>query len=424
MQQQQGSLAYVADWGKKVLPLREQARITDGWLMERLETVLPEVMRREGCDLWLVIGREYNEDPVMASLLPSTMLSARRLTMLVFRLLGDGSLERLTVARYGLDPYYRAVWDPDQEDQWHCLARIVAERDPQRIGINCSETFAFGDGLSHALYQQLAGALPEHLLARLHGAERLAVGWLERRTPTEIAAYPGIVEIAHGLIAEAFSNRILHPGVTTAVDLVWWFRQQTNRLGLTCWFHPSVSIQRQGMANLQPDAVIMPGDLLHCDFGLHYLRLATDTQQNAYVLRPGETDAPVGLQTALATGNRLQDILAEQLIPGQTGNAILAGALAQAAAEGIQASIYTHPLGYHGHAAGTTIGLWDAQQGVAGRGDYPLFTDTCHAMELNIKQAVPEWDGQSVTMALEQDIIVHGGRVQFLAGRQTKLHLI
>ncbi len=424
MMQAGEGLTVVADWSKKILPLREQAELTDRWLLQRLQTVLPEIMAREKLDMWLVIGREYNEDPVMGSLLPATMLSARRLTMLVFTLQADGQVERLTVSRYGMAPFYEAVWNPDQEDQWACLARIVRERSPRRLGINCSDTFAFGDGLTHTHYVKLTTALGEEMCTRLTGAENLAVGWLERRTEVEIAAYEGIVAIAHGLIAEAFSRRLIHPGVTTAADVVWWWRQQTNRLGLSCWFHPSLTIQRRGAAKLGPDTVIEPGDLLHCDFGLHYLKLATDTQQNAYVLRRGEVDAPAGLQAALQSGNRLQDILAKQMVAGQSGNEILLATLEQAKAEGIKPSIYTHPLGYHGHGAGPTIGLWDAQQGVPGRGDYPLYENTCHAMELNIRQAVPEWDGQEVTMALEQDIVFTAEGVYFLGGRQTKLFLI
>lgn len=409
---------------EKILPLREQARVVDGWLAHRLDTVLPEIMRREGIDMWLVIAREYNEDPVLLSLLPSTALSARRLSMLVFFMKADGQLERLTVSRYPIAPFYAAVWDPDKEEQWAALARVVRERNPRRIGIDISETFAFGDGLTTSLHRNLIDALGPELAGRTSGAERLAVGWLERRSVPEMQAYPGIVAIAHSLIADAFSSRVCHPGVTTAADLVWWFRQRINDLGLTAWFQPTVDIQRQGCARVADSEVIQPGDVLHCDVGLHYLGLATDTQQMAYVLRLGEDEAPAGLAAALRTGNRLQDILASECADGRSGNDILAAALARAQAEGIMASIYTHPLGFHGHGAGPTIGLWDAQQGVPGRGDYPLLADTCHAMELNIRQAVAEWGGQAVQMSLEQDILFSGGLVHFLAGRQTELHLI
>lgn len=413
------------EWEGKILPLREQADIQNRWLRDRLTTVLPEIMQREGFDMWIIAAREYNEDPVLASLMPATMLSARRLTMLVFYLRQDKTLESLTISRYGLglDGAYAPAWNPDTEEQWEALARVVRERNPKVIGINYSDTFAFGDGLSHSLYLCLEQALGPQYMARTKGAERLAVGWLERRTTDEISAYTGIVEIAHGIIAEAYSSRVIHPGVTTAEDVVWWFRQRINSLGLTAWFHPSVSIQRAG-GPVAKGAVIMPGDLLHCDVGLHYLGLATDTQQNAYILKLGEVDAPPGLKQAVTVGNRLQDILASQFVLGRSGNDILLSSLKQAVAEGIKPCIYTHPLGYHGHGAGPTIGLWDMQQGVPGRGDYELFADTCHSMELNIKFTVAEWGGQEITMALEQDIMFTGDRVHFLGGRQTKLFLV
>jgi hypothetical protein len=414
--------------------MREQTRVVNGWLGHRLEHLLPEIMKREGFDMWIVCAREYNEDPVLMSLLPAPMLSARRRTILVFSVQG-GRFEALNVAPpgVGLDDYYRGVWNKgkeelEREDQWACLQRIVAERDPTVIGINLSETFAFGDGLSHTEHALLMKALGPAYAERCRGAERLAVGWLERRSEGELQTASGVNEIAHGVIAEAFSSRVVHPGVSTALDVAWWIRQRIQDLGLSAWFQPTVSIQRRG-ANVgdigaTPDEVIVPGDLLHCDVGLHYLGLATDTQRLAYVLRLGEDDAPEGLRKALATGNRLQDILAAELVAGRMGNEILAEALAVARGEGLQARIYSHPIGYHGHGAGPAIGMYDNQEGVPGRGDYPLFADTLHSFELYIKQAVPEWEGQEVKIALEQVVAFTGGEVHFLAGRQMALHLI
>ena len=120
----------------------------------------------------------------------------------------------------------------------------------------------------------------------------------------------------------------------------------------------------------------------------------------------------------------MQDIVMGQMARGRTGNEILRDSLAQAEAEGIKGSVYCHPIGYHGHAAGPTIGLWDQQQGVPGKGDYELFDDTCHSLELNIRQAIPEWNGQEVRMALEEDIVYTGGKVHLLDARQERLHLI
>jgi len=415
-----------SDWQGKILPLREQARVTRGWMIHRLDAILPEIMGREGLDMWIVNVREYNEGPLVMTLLPEPMLSARRRTILVFYRREDGSVERLILARPGLGIYdvYRDEWRRDRESQWEALRRVVTERNPQAIGVNCSEVHQFADDLTYTEHQQLMAALGPAFAARTHWAEGLVVGWLERRTPLELEAYPGIQHIAYGIIAEAFSSRVIHPGVTTCDDVVWWMRQRTQDLGLRCWFQPSVRLQRKGLVGrADGEAVIRHGDSLHCDFGLHYLGPATDMQQQAYVLHHGEHDAPAGLRAALATCNRLQDILAVNMIPGRTGNEILATSLAQAKAESIDAVIYTHPIGFHGHAAGPYIGMSDNQIKVPGTGEYRLFDDTCYSFELNITQHVPEWD-QPVRIALETDVALTGGKIQYLGGRQTRLHLV
>jgi hypothetical protein len=410
----------------KLLPLRAQAEIINDWLRQRLETILPEIMAREGFDMWIVIAREYNEDPVIMTLLPQPAMSARRRTILVFYQPPSGSFQRLSLDRYGYDGFYDGVWDA-QEDQFQCLARLIEERDPQRIGINTAADFAFGDGLTHHEYPLLRAAVGDQVAARLHSAERLCVGWLERRLPAEIAAYPALIEMGHALIADAFSTRVIHPGITRAEDVVWWLRQKMHDLGLRAWFQPTVEIQAVGQRYDPREGqrtVILPGDLLHCDVGFLYLGLATDQQQHGYVLRPGESDAPAGLRAALAAGNRLQDIHLAAMRPGRTGNEILRGVLEQARAEGINPSVYSHPIGYHGHAAGPIIGLWDQQEGVPGRGDYPLVEDTCYSIELNVKHAVPEWDDQEVRIALEEDAALTDGSMRWLHGRQTRFHLI
>ena len=416
-------------WTSEILPLRAQATIRDDWLKMRLERLLPELLQREHIDMWLVVCREYNEDPVVMSLLPATSMSARRLTMLIFARDASGDVERLTLSRYGYEGFYEAAWDPDAETQHDCLARIIRERDPGRIGINTSQLFAFGDGISHNEYELLYDALDETFRPRLVSAERLCVGWLERRLPQEITAYARLVEIGHQIIARAFSTAVIHPGITTTDDVVWWMRQTMHDAGLQAWFQPTIDIQAPGLSfaflgNEDARTIIQPGDLLHCDMGFHYLGLATDQQQHAYVLRSGENDAPPGLREALAAGNRLQDIHMAEMQVGRSGNEVLFAALEKAKAEGIRPQIYTHPLGVHGHAAGPLVGLWDQQDGVPGVGDYPLYDDTVYSIELNIAHSLPEWDGQDVRIMLEEDAVLTDGEMRWLDGRQEALHLV
>jgi Xaa-Pro aminopeptidase len=407
-----------------VLGLKERAEVFDRWLKIRLESVLPEIMRRENIDMWVVICREYNEDPVYLTLVPYSSMSARRLSILVFYDKGKDGLERLSVSRYGIGEYYKAMYEPGKADQWERLAQIIKERNPKRIGIDESDTFAFGDGLSASHKANLVKALGPELSKRLVSAERLAVGWLERRTPEELEVYTHIVGIAHRIVADAFTRNVITPGVTTTNDVVWWMRERVAELKLGTWFQPSISIQRPKSSPQKDGQVIHRGDLLHSDFGITYLGLNTDNQEHAYVLREGEEDAPQGLKAALAQGNRLQDILIGEFKDRRPGNEILAAALEKAKKEGLKPSIYTHPLGFHGHAAGPTIGLWDMQGGVPGSGDYQLYYDTVHSIELNVRATVPEWGNQEVQIALEQDAVFARAGTYFIDGRQTKLHLI
>lgn len=410
-----------------VLSLREQAATHNKWLKTRLESVIPELMERENVDMWIIAAREYNEDPIIMSLIPAPSMSARRRTILVFSRKVDNTVERITISRYGYDGFYDAVWNPDEEGQYACLARIVKEREPKIIGVNTSSTFAFGDGISHTEFENIKQAIGDKFAARIIGAERLCVGWLERRITEEIIVYPRLVEMGNSIIAEAFSTEVIHPGITTTDDVVWWMRQRMHDIGLQAWFQPSIDIQAPDQTYQQQEnlrQIIMPGDLLHCDMGFYYLGLATDQQQHAYVLKRGESSPPAGLTQALQHGNRLQDIHMEEMKVGRTGNEILKSALKRATDEGIQPQIYSHPLGYHGHAAGPTIGLWDRQEGVPGNGDYELFDHTVYSIELNVVKSVPEWDNQVVRIMLEEDAVLTEGAMHWLDGRQENFHII
>ena len=416
---------------QKVLPVREQADVRNAWLKQRLEEVILPVMQREKLDMWIVAAREYNEDPVIMSLLPEPAMSARRRTILLFWRQPDGSLGRMSLDRYGFRGFYQAGWNPATESQFECLGRMVRQINPASIGLNFSQTFAFGDGLTHSEYEQVLAAIGPQYAGRVRSAERLAVGWLEQRIQPELDAYPGILGISNAIIAEAFSNLVIQSGVTTTDDVVWWMRQKMRDLGLQAWFQPTVELQAAGelpppigKTNPEERKLIQPGDLLHCDMGFYYLGLATDQQQLAYVLKPGEADVPDGLKAGMAAANRLQDILMDCMQPGRTGNQVLRDALEQASYEGIEPMIYTHPLGYHGHGAGPTIGLWDQQGGVSGAGDYELFDHTVYAIELNVQQPVPEWNNQVVMFPLEEDAALVDGHMRWLAGRQEKMHFI
>jgi hypothetical protein len=411
-----------------VLSVREQSNIRDEWLDERLSTIVPEIMRRAGIDCWVLTAREYNEDPVVKTMLPATWITARRRTILVFTEFGN---ERVAIARYGVGSAFPAGWSPEEvPDQWERLASYLDEKNPMRIGVNRSTVFALADGLSATEDAAFRVALPGHLLSRVIDTDELAIGWLETRSAAERRAYPDVCTRAHGILRRALSAEVIQPEHTTTADVEWWLRQEVEHIGYSSWFHPTVSVQRSatelddGFAAHPGDDVVRHGDLVHIDFGIVYLGLHTDQQQHAYVLRPGETDAPDGLKRGMRAGNRLQDHVLTQFRTGVSGNAILAAARTAAKADGLDPTIYSHPIGLHGHGAGPTIGLWDQQAGVPGAGDYLVWPETAYSIELSVLVDVPEWDHQQVRIMLEEDAYFDGTSLEFLDGRQTDLWLI
>ena len=418
----------------KILSMKERSTVIDRLLEDKIQTVLPELMRREGFDMWVVISREYNEDPVIKTLLPSTWLAARRRTVLImYDQGGDKGIETLAVARYNVGSSFKSAWDKEkQPDQWARVAEIINERNPRKIGINKSEHFGLADGIVATDLAGFKAALGKKYSDRVYSAEKLALGWLETRTAAEMTLYPQICRIGHAIIKEAFSDEVIQPGVTTTDDVVWWMREKMRELKLQAWFHPTVDVQRADPGSKEhlrsfsgrPETnVIMPGDLLHCDIGFTYLRLNTDQQQLAYVLRPGETDVPDYLKKAMAIGNRLQDIFTDNFKEGRTGNEVLKLSREAAIAEGIIPSIYSHPIGYHGHGAGTTLGMWDSQGGVPVKGDYPLHLNMAYSIELNATVNIKEW-GKDIRIMLEEEAHFDETGVWYLDGRQEKIILL
>ena len=417
--------------GQQILPLKERATIIDEIQKDRLENLLPKLMDETGIDLWVLITREYNEDPIIKTLLPPTWLNARRQTILVFsKNKNSEGITSAAITRYPFGTLIPSIWDKEkQPNQWKALADYITSQDPKSIGINTSKAFALADGLVKTDYDALMNVLPETYKKRVVSSEKLAVGWVETRTAKEMEHYEDLVAITHEIIAEAFSTKVIEPGVTTTDDIVWWLREQVLSLGLKTWFHPTVDVQRADKSDLyafdnkSKYDIIQPGDLVHCDFGISYLTLNTDCQELAYVLKRGETQAPDFLVNALAQGNRVQDIFTSNFKEGITGNEILKISLKQGREEGLRPQIYTHPLGTFGHSAGTTLGMWDSQNGVPVTGDYPVHVNTSYAIELNTTVFIPNWN-KDIRIMLEEAGFFGKDGFRYVNKRQEKLLLI
>lgn len=429
--------------------LREQAAMQQQWLEKRLDTFLPALMRKHGIDMWVLPMREYNEDPVFWSITAPETLAARRRTIYVFfdtcaasgAPVSAACIDRIAFGGTSQGGVFKAVrstaavqadvggqqaelWG---DEQWQVLKAAIEERQPKVIGINRSKIFAFTDGLSSGELQGMSEALGSTWTSKFRNAEELPLELIASRLPEEEAFFERMNAHVWKMTQQMFSSEVIVPGTTRASDLVWWWRQRVNDQGMGTWFQPSIEVQRQGMtgAQLGDDPIIMPGDVLHCDVGITVARLNTDTQHNAYVLKPGETDAPAGLKKALANANAMQDFAMEEIRPGRSGNDILSVVLSRMKAAGINGTMYSHPIGMNGHGSGPLIGLWDYQDGVPGRGDAKVIPSMWFSIELQATTPVPEWGGQPVRMAQEEDMIVGAdGKTRWAHSRQDHLFLV
>ena len=411
-----------------VLPMRRRAEIIHQLVKGRLATLLPQAMAAADLDMWILLCQEDNLDPVFASLIPMDTWCPI-LQMLVFVKQPDGSVEGVNICGTNTHDLYRRLYSGQIEsEQWPLLAQLVTEHNPQRIGINIGSVAWSGGGLTYNLYQQLVQQLPQPFTERLVSAEPAATLLLSTLTDEELVLYEHVIQVAHAIMGEVYSRDVIIPGETTVRDLEWAYWQRCADLGFTLGFKPSYRLIRSDAQRAQygaDDIVIRPGDGIHCDVGLYYLRLNSDHQQIAYVLRPGEDEAPAGLRALMASANRLQDIYLDEFRLGLTGNELLHNMLTRARREGIpNPKVYSHNVGIFVHEPGPLIGLPWEQDRCEGRGDVKLSYNQCFTMELSITDRVPEWGDQEVRMPLEEDVVFTPDGCRPLDGRQTSFYLI
>ncbi len=416
---------------RNILPERERARVMNEWLKWRLDNILPDLMRGEGIDMWVIINREWIEDPVFFTLVPEPMMASPGCVALFFHDRGEElGIEGLSCSPHGRIRGYKETWATRKKTQFEALAEAIKKCNPKKIGINVSSRWGYGDGLTASLKEDLEKALGVEYSSRFVSAGDLCVRWIETRSPQELSVYKHICGVAHGIIAEFFSNKVITPDITTVDEVRWWTRQRITDLGLEVWFHPSLSIVRSKKEAAKYDddrKVIRRGDLLHCDLGIEYLGLCTDMQWWAYVCKIGENDAPEGLKKALKRANKVADILMSEFNEGRTGREIAVSALNKAKAQGLRPSIYSHPVGIHGHGAGTTFNTGDPgkqdERNVL-RWNYPLYVNTCYAIELSSTTSIPEWDNWDLRLGIEETAAFTKGGCKYIDGHQTEYYLI
>ncbi len=411
-----------------VLPMRERAEVILRNLRRRLEVALPAAMREAGVDMWIIVCQEDDLDPIYSTLIPMDAWCPI-LQMLVFHDRGEGGIEGISISGTDTrDLYTRPYRGQKPEEQWPILTALVAERNPRRIAINTGSVQWAAGGLTHNLHQQLIAHLPPGFSERLVSAEPLITHFASTLTDRDIETFAHVVEVSKSIIRRCYSREAIQPGTTTTTDLEWLYWQICADHGLDVSFRPYFTIRRSAAdlaAHDASDRIIRQGDFLHCDVGIRYLRLNSDHQQWAYILRDGESDAPAGARALFDHAHRLQEVFMGAFRRGLTGNELLAMILDRARAEGIpEPRVYSHSLGCFLHEPGPLIGLPWEQERCEGRGDVPLRYGNAFTMELSVTGPIPEWNGGRLRLSVEEDVVFTPDGCAVIGQRQEGFHLV
>jgi Xaa-Pro dipeptidase len=419
----------VADQPEPLLSWSRQMAVRDGWLATRHGRLLP-MMRRHGLDMWIVVNEEFHDDPLTQFVAPARPYAGNR-DIFVFIDGGDAGLVRVALTGYAEEHVSRFFEAPEPGGAAESLRALYDRHQPKAIGLGIGGTRGMTRSLTHSSYEFLVEAMGAEASRRFTSAAALIEEYLDTRLPEELEHYANLVHHTEAIVRQALSNEVIVPGRTTVGDVRRWLYDRVWDLGVRTWFQPDLRVQRPGMADersrgflavAREDVVIQPGDLVHVDFGLSYMGFDTDWQKMAYVLQEGETDAPAGLQRALANTLALQNALMLRASrPGRQAAEVYELAMAEMRSRGIEAQIYSHPLGNHGHGLGASI---DFRSAARKDGSRPLRKGSYISIELNTRTAVPEWGGQEVFVMQEDPAYLTDEGWKFFRPRQEAFYLI
>lgn len=406
-------------------PLKVQSR------KERMDRYMVAAMRRSGVDSWLVVTREGTVDPIAFDV-GADHAVGRAACFFVDK--GD-RLERVAiVASYDTDAFeksglYTRVVPYGKEGAAAALKTEIETLNPKLIAVDMSKDEPLADGMTAGNLQWLRETIGPDYSKRLVSAEAFLVSYRSRKTPAEIAKLRGVVKKTELILAEALSPAVVVPGKTTEKDIADFIRRRRKEMGLTAsWEEDQDPNVMAGLARGHSAAslsTIQPGAIIRIDCGMDEDGYKTDIQRLAYVLRPGEKEAPEEVQKAFDTVLAANRAAAAALKPGATGTAVDTAARKVVTDAGYEEFAHAtgHPIGVYTHDIGPLLApAWPDRYGKMGA--YAIERDQTFAIEPALQVELPWMMGGSVGFGLEEDYVVTETGSTPLGTPQEKLILI
>ena len=424
----------------ELLGMRAQYELRLEWL-EQKHAVLLDQMREHGIEMWIVVSEEFHADAVTQYVAPPLHYTRRR-DVMVFLDAGEEGLASFSDYWRPTEDY-RRFFQPlpaarnarGIQDTRTGLRALWETYTPETIGLNMGGTRGHDSGLTHDSYQFLAEALGPEAESRFVSAVELVEDVFDTRLPDELEPYRSLVLATDVIAQKALSNLVITPGVTRAADIKWFFEESIAELGVggKPWFEIHVAVQRfdretrEMIPYIHPapdDLIFQQGDIIHLDCGFDYLGFASDWQKVAYLLRDGEDDVPDGLKTALANANRVHEAFASEPRPGMSGWEATLAIAAKLQGVDFLPSLYSHPIGYHGHALGPSINARNMDLSSPPTRDSHLRDGAYRSIEFSATTAIPEYDGGTVTIPMEDDGYLTPNGYEYFRPYQTEWYVI
>jgi Xaa-Pro dipeptidase len=417
-----------------LLSWADQITVREGWLTKRHAALLP-MMRRHNIGMWIVVNEEFHDDPLSQYVAPPRPYTGNR-DIFVFVDGGAQGLKKYAITGYTEENLARFFDAPTTEPRpaGPTLRALYEQWKPATIGLGINGRRGQTRSLGYDAYQFIADAVGADGAAKFVSASDLIEEYLDTRLPDEMEHYRTAVAVTEAIVKRALSPAVITPGTTTVGDVRRALYNALWSAGVRTWFQPDLRVQRasgdiatsRGFLAVAPEAtVILPGDLVHIDFGISYMGFDTDWQKMAYVLRPGETDAPAGLRQALANTNTLQDaVMLRHARPGLTGGTVFRATMAEMKERGIEAMVYSHPIGTQGHGLGAGIDFRAANRSDTTALNSRLRLGSYISIELNTATPVAEWGGKKVFVMMEDDAYLTAQGFRFFRPRQEAFYLI
>jgi Xaa-Pro aminopeptidase len=398
---------------------------------EKFDRILPEAMRENQVDMWIVAMKEGHYDPLW------DLLGRGYVGSIGYYIFSDRGGERIERAALGITDHHRSSCGAYDVDSGSVdLATFVRARNPRRIGLNMSEEMGLADGLSHTLYNHIVKTVGPQFAGRLVSAEKMVSDFSSRRVAAEIVAFGEAGEIGRQIAERALSNEVITPGVTMLAEVAWWIQDQLLQRGLGLSFEvPSIYITGpDGIAATSNDRIIQRGDIIMIDYGIGYLNMWTDQKRIAYVLKPGETRLPASYQKAFDNAVRVRDVIHRTAKPGKTAQAMMDDVNRAIGTAGftpmrgfnqtredssVEFIIGCHSVGDWGHGIGPSMAFFNP-----GRLTYEIRPTNLFSIELFAYTPIPEWGGKKLRIPLEDDAVVTSRGVEWVYPVVDRIQLV